>query len=53
MKVKYSPPQSDLDEIEKLVKKTMGNECKVVFDIVEDIPSSNSGKFRYMISELH
>jgi hypothetical protein len=30
----------------------MGENCDVVFEFVEDIPESDSGKYRYAISEI-
>jgi len=45
------PNKEDLEYIENGIKKIMG-ECKVEFEIVNDIPQLSSGKFRYTISEL-
>ena len=44
--------QSDLDEISQKTKFVMGENCDVVFEFVEDIPESDSGKYRYAISEI-
>jgi len=46
-----NPIKKDLDYIENGIKKIMGN-CKVEFEIVDDIPQLGSGKFRYTISEI-
>jgi phenylacetate-CoA ligase len=45
-------PQSDLNEIIHNVKMVMGEECNVLFEFVEEIPTSDSGKYRYTISEI-
>jgi phenylacetate-CoA ligase len=44
--------QSELDEIAEHAKVVMGNECKIEFEFVEEIPPSASGKYRYIISEI-
>jgi phenylacetate-CoA ligase len=42
----------DLDEIEAKTKLVMGDDCKVDFLFVENIPVSPSGKYRYVISNV-
>ena len=46
-----NPNKKDLEYIENGIKKIM-DECKVEFEIVDDIPQLSSGKFRYTISEI-
>ena len=44
------------DELEEIVCQTrlvMGEECQVDFEFVDEIAPSPSGKFRFMISEVH
>jgi phenylacetate-CoA ligase len=45
-------PQIELNELTKRTKEVMGEDCVVHFDFVDEIPASNSGKFRYIISEV-
>lgn len=40
------------EDIINSIKKVMGKECKVHFEEVEEIAASNSGKFRYIKSEI-
>jgi len=35
------------------IKKVMGAECKVDFELVDNIPQSKSGKFQYTISKIN
>lgn len=44
--------QNDLKNIEKGVKKVMGNHCIVKFNFVDEIQPLKSGKFLYTICEL-
>ncbi|WP_210366122.1 phenylacetate--CoA ligase family protein [Bacillus sp. REN3] len=44
--------KNQIDEIRKKIKVVMGEDCKVEFHFVSDIPPSNSGKYRYIISEV-
>jgi len=46
-----NPNKNDIELIEKGIKKVMG-ECKVEFEILDDIPQLKSGKFRYTINEI-
>lgn len=51
--VKFSdPPQSEIEDIIKVTKKVMGNDCSVSFEYVDKIPSSSSGKFKFLLSEI-
>jgi len=43
---------SDIIIIEEKIKLVMGADCKVIFDYVEDIPKTLTGKFRYTISNI-
>lgn len=49
---KYKPDKNDIDVIEKGIKKVMGINCKVDFEILDDIPQLKNGKFRYTISQI-
>jgi phenylacetate-coenzyme A ligase PaaK-like adenylate-forming protein len=44
--------KADLSDIEKKIKIVMGNECKVVFEFVDHIPKTKTGKFLYTISKV-
>jgi phenylacetate-CoA ligase len=44
--------QAELDEITGKTRLVMGNDCKVEFEFLGEIPPSPSGKFRYTISEV-
>ena len=46
------PPKKELDEIAARSRLAMGQECKVDFEFVEELPPLPSGKFRYTISEV-
>ncbi|SHE67988.1 phenylacetate-CoA ligase [Desulfofundulus australicus DSM 11792] len=39
-------------ELETKVKLVMGQECRLDVELVEDIPPSGSGKYRYIISKV-
>ena len=45
-------PQTELDEIAAKTKVIMGHDCETNFEFVDEIPSSESGKFRFLISEV-
>jgi phenylacetate-CoA ligase len=45
-------PQRELNELTEKTKLVMGEDCEVNFEFVNEISASNSGKFRYLISEL-
>lgn len=42
-----------LDEIEKKIKHTMGEECVIEFEFEEELEPADSGKFRYTVSHVH
>jgi phenylacetate-CoA ligase len=44
--------QAELDEISEKTKLVMGGDCETVFEFVDDITPSASGKYRYQICEL-
>ena len=46
------PVARDLQEIEDKVRVVMGDDCKVEFEFVDEIPASSSGKYRYTISRV-
>jgi phenylacetate-CoA ligase len=47
------PPQGELDEIATKTRLVMSDKCAVAFDFVDEIPPSDSGKYRYTVSEVH
>jgi phenylacetate-CoA ligase len=47
----YEP--EDLTDITSRTQLVMGKDCRVDFEFVDDIPASPSGKFRYILSEIH
>jgi phenylacetate-CoA ligase len=49
---KIIPSKEELEEIVLITKAAMGEDCQVDFNFVDDIPLSNSGKYRYLISEV-
>jgi phenylacetate-CoA ligase len=48
----HTPPQREFDELKQKIKGFMGETCDIEFLIVENIPKSESGKFRYLISNV-
>jgi phenylacetate-CoA ligase len=45
-------PDLDLQDIVKKARIAMGEDCKVSFEFVDEIPDLASGKYRYTISEV-
>jgi phenylacetate-CoA ligase len=45
-------PQRELNELTARTKMVMGEDCEVNFEFVDEISASNSGKFRYIMSEV-
>lgn len=43
---------ADIKEIEKKIKTIMGKKCNVVFEFVEEIPKTKTGKIMYTISKV-
>ena len=46
------PDKNDIDDITDKIKQVMGQDCRVDFIFVEEVPPSPSGKYLYTISEL-
>jgi phenylacetate-CoA ligase len=44
--------QADLDEISEKARLIMDDDCEVVFEFINEIPASDSGKYHYIISEV-
>jgi len=44
--------QTDLENIEHSIKKTMGSETQVQFEFPDHLPRTSAGKYRYAYSEL-
>lgn len=44
--------QADINEIRAKTRLAMGDDCEVIFEVVDDIPASSSGKYRYIRSEI-
>ena len=45
-------PQSELDQITSRTRILFGQDCRVDFEFLNEIPVTTSGKFRYTICEL-
>ena len=45
-------PESDLADITEKIYRAVGEHVNIDFRIVDDIPPSSSGKYRYVISEV-
>lgn len=43
---------TELEDISYRTKRIMGENCNVKFELVDEIPPSPSGKFRYTVSEV-
>ncbi len=48
----HEPPRSELDEIEQKAKKLLGDETDIEFAFPDEISPSDSGKYRYTVSEI-
>lgn len=44
--------REDLNEVTEDIRKVMDKECEVVFEFVNEIPPTDSGKYRYTISKV-
>lgn len=40
-------PESEKNEIEQKIRVTMGQDCKILWEFVEEIPKTRSGKYLY------
>jgi phenylacetate-CoA ligase len=45
-------PQKELNDLTESTRMVMGEDCEVNFEFVDEILASNSGKFRFLISEV-
>ena len=45
--------EADLVDIERKIKMVMGEDCKVVFEYLKEIPRTITGKHRYTISTIN
>jgi phenylacetate-CoA ligase len=52
VKSEVEPRQGALDEIATKTRAVMGDDCAVVFEFVDEIAPSHSGKYRYTVSEV-
>lgn len=55
-KIKQSAYDYEPEELSDIIYKTrviMGEDCQVDFEFVDDIPTSPSGKYRYILSEIN
>jgi phenylacetate-CoA ligase len=55
-KIVGTPSDDKSDEYAEIIQKTqklMGDDCKIRFDFVDNIPLASSGKYRYTISKVH
>lgn len=46
------PHNKQLNEIRDKIQKVMGDDCRVSFEFREEIPPTDSGKYRYTISKV-
>ncbi|WP_457673037.1 phenylacetate--CoA ligase family protein [Thiolapillus sp.] len=46
-------PDSELDKLKAHVRKIMGEECRITYDLVDEIPLTRTGKHRVTISRLN
>jgi phenylacetate-CoA ligase len=46
------PASSELADIAAKTRRTMGGDCRIEFEFVEELPPHPSGKYRYTISEV-
>jgi phenylacetate-CoA ligase len=46
------PQQAELDEISARTRTIMGDDCEVAFEFADEIVPSDSGKYRFIISEV-
>ena len=44
--------EEEIEELTAKIKKVMGQDCEVLFDFVDKIPKSKTGKIRYTICEV-
>jgi phenylacetate-CoA ligase len=55
-RIKQSEYDYEPEELSDIIYKTrviMGEDCQVDFEFVDDIPTSPSGKYRYILSEIN
>ena len=57
IQIKYCPDEElEMDTIQKItnrIRQYAGDELKIEFEHVESIPTTQSGKFRYVVSEIN
>ena len=46
------PTAEERGELEHIVRMVMGEECRVAIELGDEIPNSDSGKYRYVLSML-
>lgn len=46
-------PDIEKKDIEDKIRLQMGRDCKIIWDFVDDIPKTNSGKYLYTVSFLN
>ena len=49
---KYQIHEQKIESIKQKIVLVMGQECKVEFIFVDDIPPSASGKYRYTVLKI-
>jgi phenylacetate-CoA ligase len=52
VKSEHDVKQAELDEIATNARRVMGDDCEVVFEFVDEISPFDSGKHRYIVSEV-
>lgn len=48
----HKPATADIDAIIQKIRLVMGQECKIEFDFVDEVPATSSGKYIYTVSEV-
>ena len=46
------PRNKDICDIERNIKKTMGNNCEIKWEFVKDLKPLKSGKYLYTVNEI-
>src|SRR5207248_2944541 len=52
MRLNGEPPRTELQEIAAGARRVLGADCRVDFELVDQLPPHRSGKHRYTISEV-
>ena len=50
--ISHEPPEEDILEIKHKIRIVMGENCRILISCVDTLPDPQSGKFRFVISEI-